>query len=73
MLRNPLTTTYLRMRLMVINPVGVEKLARWRQFWAVGIFLRGCRAFFFYLRSKPWLILEILILGSELVVSSFAL
>jgi hypothetical protein len=28
MLRNPLLTNYLRLRLMVIIPVGVEKLAR---------------------------------------------
>jgi hypothetical protein len=33
------------------------------------IFLWGYRAFFFYLRSEPWLILEISILGNEPVVS----
>jgi hypothetical protein len=37
------------------------------------IFLRGYQAFSFYLRSEPWLILEILILGSEPVVSSSGL
>ena len=37
------------------------------------IFLWGYRAFFFYLRSEPWLILEISILGNEPIVSSFAL
>ena len=35
----------------------------------LGDFPVGYRAFFFYLRSEPWLILEISILGSEPVVS----
>ena len=34
------------------------------------IFLWRYRAFFFYLRWEPWLIVEISILGSEPVVSS---
>ena len=37
------------------------------------IFLWGYRAFFFYLRSEPWLILEISILGNEPVVSGSGL
>ena len=57
----------------MISPVGVEKLAHWREFCSGVIFLRRGIAFFFYLRSEPWLILEILILGSEPVVSSSGL
>ena len=37
------------------------------------IFLWGYRAFFFYLRSEPWLILVISILGNEPVVSDSGL
>jgi hypothetical protein len=59
--------------LVVTRGVGVEKLAHWREFRGGVIFLREYRAFFFYLRSAPRLILEILILGNEPVVSGSGL
>src|ERR1700746_2349203 len=49
--------------------VGVEKLVPLAGVLIWVIFLWGYRASFFYLRSEPWLILEISILGNERVVS----
>jgi hypothetical protein len=66
-------TNYLISRLMVRRGVAVENEPTDGSFEAGVIFLRGYRTFFFYLRSEPWLILEILILGSEPVVSSSGL
>ena len=53
MLINPLITTYLRMRLLVIMPVAVEKLSLWRVCNPGVIRWRRFFAFVFYLRLLP--------------------